>query len=78
MAGCSGASDACADPVDAEIFACADAGATAGAGSEAASAELPPMPSPMQDIAAQNIAFGKRADADHAGGGDCAEVGARV
>jgi S-DNA-T family DNA segregation ATPase FtsK/SpoIIIE len=25
---------------------------------------LPPMPSPMQDIAAQNIAFGKRADAD--------------
>ena len=27
-------------------------------------AELPPMPSPMQDIAAQNIAFGKRADAD--------------
>ncbi|HEY1741688.1 MAG TPA: DNA translocase FtsK [Granulicella sp.] len=24
----------------------------------------PPMPSPMQDIAAQNIAFGKRADAD--------------
>ena len=26
--------------------------------------ELPPMPSPMQDIAAQNIAFGKRADAD--------------
>ena len=27
-------------------------------------AEPPPMPSPMQDIAAQNIAFGKRADAD--------------
>lgn len=27
-------------------------------------AELPPMPSPTQDIAAQNIAFGKRADAD--------------
>ncbi len=27
-------------------------------------AELPPMPSPIQDIAAQNIAFGKRADAD--------------
>jgi S-DNA-T family DNA segregation ATPase FtsK/SpoIIIE len=27
-------------------------------------AALPPMPSPMQDIAAQNIAFGKRADAD--------------
>ena len=27
-------------------------------------AEIPPMPSPMQDIAAQNIAFGKRADAD--------------
>jgi S-DNA-T family DNA segregation ATPase FtsK/SpoIIIE len=27
-------------------------------------AQLPPMPSPMQDIAAQNIAFGKRADAD--------------
>jgi S-DNA-T family DNA segregation ATPase FtsK/SpoIIIE len=27
-------------------------------------AELPPMPSPMADIAAQNIAFGKRADAD--------------
>jgi S-DNA-T family DNA segregation ATPase FtsK/SpoIIIE len=26
--------------------------------------ELPPMPSPMQDIAKQNIAFGKRADAD--------------
>ncbi|MGA8939953.1 MAG: DNA translocase FtsK [Acidobacteriaceae bacterium] len=26
--------------------------------------EQPPMPSPMQDIAAQNIAFGKRADAD--------------
>jgi S-DNA-T family DNA segregation ATPase FtsK/SpoIIIE len=26
--------------------------------------ELPPMPSPMADIAAQNIAFGKRADAD--------------
>jgi S-DNA-T family DNA segregation ATPase FtsK/SpoIIIE len=26
--------------------------------------ERPPMPSPMQDIAAQNIAFGKRADAD--------------
>jgi S-DNA-T family DNA segregation ATPase FtsK/SpoIIIE len=26
--------------------------------------QLPPMPSPMQDIAAQNIAFGKRADAD--------------
>ncbi len=25
---------------------------------------LPPMPSPMADIAAQNIAFGKRADAD--------------
>jgi len=25
---------------------------------------LPPMPSPMQDIAAQNIAFGRRADAD--------------
>jgi S-DNA-T family DNA segregation ATPase FtsK/SpoIIIE len=25
---------------------------------------LPPMPSPMQDIAEQNIAFGKRADAD--------------
>jgi S-DNA-T family DNA segregation ATPase FtsK/SpoIIIE len=25
---------------------------------------MPPMPSPMQDIAAQNIAFGKRADAD--------------
>lgn len=25
---------------------------------------LPPMPSPTQDIAAQNIAFGKRADAD--------------
>jgi S-DNA-T family DNA segregation ATPase FtsK/SpoIIIE len=30
----------------------------------AQAAELPPMPSPMQDIAAQNIAFGKRADAD--------------
>ncbi len=28
------------------------------------SVELPPMPSPMADIAAQNIAFGKRADAD--------------
>jgi len=28
------------------------------------SVPLPPMPSPMQDIAAQNIAFGKRADAD--------------
>ena len=27
-------------------------------------APLPPMPSPMQDIAAQNIAFGRRADAD--------------
>jgi S-DNA-T family DNA segregation ATPase FtsK/SpoIIIE len=27
-------------------------------------AALPPMPSPMQDIAKQNIAFGKRADAD--------------
>jgi S-DNA-T family DNA segregation ATPase FtsK/SpoIIIE len=27
-------------------------------------ADFPPMPSPMQDIAAQNIAFGKRADAD--------------
>ncbi len=27
-------------------------------------AEMPPMPSPMADIAAQNIAFGKRADAD--------------
>jgi S-DNA-T family DNA segregation ATPase FtsK/SpoIIIE len=26
--------------------------------------QLPPMPSPMADIAAQNIAFGKRADAD--------------
>ena len=26
--------------------------------------ELPPMPSPTMDIAAQNIAFGKRADAD--------------
>jgi S-DNA-T family DNA segregation ATPase FtsK/SpoIIIE len=26
--------------------------------------ELPPMPSPTADIAAQNIAFGKRADAD--------------
>ena len=29
-----------------------------------AAAPLPPMPSPMQDIAAQNIAFGRRADAD--------------
>jgi S-DNA-T family DNA segregation ATPase FtsK/SpoIIIE len=27
-------------------------------------AALPPMPTPMQDIAKQNIAFGKRADAD--------------
>jgi S-DNA-T family DNA segregation ATPase FtsK/SpoIIIE len=26
--------------------------------------EMPPMPSPMQDIAKQNIAFGKRADAE--------------
>jgi S-DNA-T family DNA segregation ATPase FtsK/SpoIIIE len=29
-----------------------------------AAPEPPPMPSPMADIAAQNIAFGKRADAD--------------
>ena len=58
------AAHAGADSVDAEGFACGDAGAAAGADSEAGVAELPPMPSPMQDIAAQNIAFGKRADAD--------------
>ena len=66
MAGCSGAADAGTDFVDAEGFACGDAGASAGEGSgeRPVAAELPPMPSPMADIAAQNIAFGKRADAD--------------
>jgi S-DNA-T family DNA segregation ATPase FtsK/SpoIIIE len=38
---------------------------TAGAGGRPITVpEMPPMPSPTADIAAQNIAFGKRADAD--------------
>ena len=37
---------------------------TSAARSQSMEKTLPPMPSPMQDIRAQNIAFGKRADAD--------------